>query len=132
MKKLISQPDKQMDFDYVVVPVLTTISIGPNEVVKVEVPYENIWDITSISILPTPDMPSKGRVLVYAKPCNVDNAEKIVIAPLRIGEMEVITVDYTIDGFTPMEFETSGADVTVVISGNIQTVSELVITRREK
>ena len=77
-------------------------------------------------------MPATGRAILYAKPCNVANAEKIVIAPLKIGDTEVITVDYLINSESPMEFESVGAPVTFVISGNVFTGSELAVTRRAK
>ena len=95
-----------------------SVVVKPNEIVKVT-PRESIWVITSVSLVVSDNMPSDGRVVVYAAPALSDGAfgEKIVIAPLRVGKFEVASVDLEIDPMSPIAFTTSNSDLSVTISG---------------
>ena len=116
------------------IPCFTSVLVKPDEVVRVEVPEGTIWQITGVSIAPADNLPSEGRVVLYASAITDGDQkdEKVAIAPLRIGVCEVVTVNYTINCVTIMEFSTSGAEVAVTVNGTLSSSTQLKVTTSSK
>lgn len=115
------------------IPCFTTFTVNSGERVKVTVPEETVFNITSISINLTDDLPASGRAVVYTQ--IVDDEEKagpkVAIAPLRIAQNEVITVDYAINSFSPIIFSVEGDKFGVNIIGYTTTAQPLVTEKIE-
>ncbi|KAH0786016.1 hypothetical protein GPJ56_010073 [Histomonas meleagridis] len=104
------------------IPSFATCIVKPDERIKVTI-TDSLWCITSVSINVTDDMPKEGRVVVYISQINEEGkeGEKIAIAPLRVGQCEVVNVDYTINSFSPIIISTSGDKITVSVNGYTTT-----------
>jgi hypothetical protein len=118
-----------MDEFFFQVSTFCTVRIAPGQTVKVTIPQDSTWEITSVSIAPVEPLPTSGRVVVYASSLRSDGSttEKVAIAPLRIGAAEVINVNYSVSSATQMLFSTSGDSIGVTINGNTTTSKQLVI-----
>lgn len=114
------------------IPCFATVEVKPNEAVKVEVPEGTIWEITQVSIAPQDNLPAEGRVVVYAATSHEDKEQKVAIAPLRLGQCEVVTVNFVINSASPLEFTTTGAAVAVSVSGNLSSSAQLKVTASPK
>lgn len=98
------------------------VIVPPGHPQKVTVPEDSLWIISSVSIVPTDPMPTSGRVVLYASILNDDGtqSEKIAIAPLRPGVVEVVNVDYEVNSVSPLVFSMSGTPISVNIIGSLQ------------
>lgn len=116
-----------MEADY---PGFVTVLVRPGKTVRVEVPEGNVWDISSVSIAINDQLPAEGRVVLYVGVVDGSGkvGEKVAIAPLRIAQCEVINVNLSVNCVTPIEFVTSGAEISVNVSGNVSANIPLKVT----
>lgn len=110
-------------------PGFATVCVRPGKTVRVEVPEGNVWDISNVSIVIDDKLPESGRVVLYAAVVSKTGkvGEKVAIAPLRIGQCEVINVNLSVNCVTPIEFTISGA-ISVNVSGNTSDNVPLIVT----
>ena len=94
-----------------------SVVVNPGEQVKVSTQESSQWTITSASIVYKDDLPKQGRVVLYLSTYdnNGNIGQKIAIAPLRVCDCEVVTLDLAT--FSPLLFSTEGSDISVTISG---------------
>jgi len=113
--------------------VLRVGSRWPDQATRVQAADESVWEITSVSVAPGKDMPSSGRVVVWASSMDGEGRwpEPVAIAPLRLEECEVLTVCYVIDDATVMRFTTTGAKVAVNVCGSRSSSAPLKVTAEQ-
>ncbi|OHS96185.1 hypothetical protein TRFO_10110 [Tritrichomonas foetus] len=107
----------------------TSVVVNPEETVKVSTNNDAIWSITSVSIKVTDDLPKEGRVVLYISQVGIDGTvgNKIAIAPLRVRDCEVVNADYSIS--SPVVFSTTGAKISVSVTGYTTSLDSLIIER---
>jgi hypothetical protein len=111
------------------IPSFAAVLIPPGSPQVVTVPEDSLWVITSVSITPTDPPPTSGRVVLYVATQAPDGTqgERIAIAPLRVGAVEVVTVDHQVNSACPLIFSTEGAQIPVTVTGHTITSAALVV-----
>jgi hypothetical protein len=107
-----------MDF-----PSFYSLLVTPGQVKRVKLERNTIWCVTHIAVAGE-DLPSAGRVVVYATPI-INDAEgsKIALTSLTIGKWESSTLDLEFGEGDVIDFSTAGSPIAVTISGHADPAS---------